>query len=84
MKVKEIRDEREFYQAVRDYASRAWQWGVADIDEEFEPTPEELIKILTERIEWVRAHKAAVDRYLRRRVVRARVRVLDGSIDEPR
>jgi len=84
VEVKEIRDERDLYQAVREYAANVWRWGVAEIDEEAEPTPDEFIEILTERIEWVKAHAAAVDRYLRRRSGRTRVRLVDGSREEPR
>lgn len=84
MEVKEIRDERDLYRAVREYAANVWRWGAAEIDEEHEPTPEEFIEILTERIEWVKAHSAAVDRYLRRRIGRTRIRIVDGSREEPR
>jgi hypothetical protein len=80
VKVSEIRDEREFYDAVREFSSKIWEWGAhRDGDFEFEPTPDELIEILEKRLDWVRAHKKAVDRYLRRRSGLSRVRVIDGS-----
>lgn len=81
MKVSEICDEREFYAAVREYTSNVWQWG-AHLDDQYEaePTPDELIDILTERVRWVKAHKDAVDHYLQKRSAPPTwVRVIDGS-----
>lgn len=83
MKVYEIRNEREFYQAVRDYSSRVWQWG-ASMDDDFdsEMTPDELLELLEERIKWVKAHKEAVDRYLQRQGGMRWVRVIEGSASD--
>lgn len=79
MELKEIKDERELYRAVHEYSSRIWSWG-AHLDEDWnkEPTPDELIAILQERIEWVKAHQRAIDRYLRRMRGPGWVRVFDG------
>lgn len=83
MKVYEIRNEREFYQAVRDYSSRVWQWG-ASMDDDFdsEMTPDELLELLEERIEWVKAHKEAVDRYLQKQGGMRWIRVIEGSASD--
>ena len=58
MKTSEIHDDREFYQAVHEYTTKVWHWG-AHIDDDYdnEPTPDELIEMLNERIEWVKDHK---------------------------
>ena len=80
MKMDEIRNEREFYQAVRDYSSRVWAWGaMIDDDYDSEITPDELLELLEERIEWVKAHKRAVDRYLQRQGGMRWLRVIEGS-----
>ena len=80
VKVNEIRNERELYQAVSEYSSNVWQWG-GYCAEGFdgEPAPDELIAILESRIAWVKAHKDAVDHYLNRRCGPHWVRVIDGS-----
>lgn len=84
MEVHEIHDEREFYEAIRDYTRKAWQWvGFGDDDADTDCTPDELIDLLYERIHWVEAHKRAVDRYLRRRQGPTWVRVIDGSKTGP-
>ena len=78
--VKEIKDDRQFYQAVKEYTNKIWEWrGFGDEDFDGEPTPDEFIQILEERIEWIRAHKKAVDRYLRKRNGPTWVRVIDGA-----
>jgi hypothetical protein len=75
-----ISDDREFYKAVRDYTSNVWGWGAhRDDDYEYDPTPDELITLLNERIEWVREHQREVDKYLRRRAGPTWVRVIEGS-----
>ena len=80
MKVDEIHDDREFYEAVHDYANKVWNWhGHVDDEFEIEPTPDEFIALLETRIEWVKAHKKAVDDYLRRRNGPTWVRVINGS-----
>lgn len=83
VKVNEIRNEREFYRAVRDYSSRVWQWG-APFDEDFdcEMTPDELVEVLEERIQWVKAHKKAVERYLQKQGGSRWLRVVGGSVTE--
>lgn len=80
MKVSKIHDERELYEAVSEYSSKIWQWG-AHMDDDFEmqPTPDELIDMLIKRIEWVKAHKKAVDEYCRKRSGPTWVRVIDGT-----
>ena len=80
MKVSEIHDERELYEAVSDYSSKIWEWR-AHIDDDFErqPTPDELIAMLNERIEWVKEHKKAVDKYFRKRGSVKWFRVIDGT-----
>ena len=80
MKTSEIHDDREFYQAVHEYTTKVWNWG-AHIDDDYdnEPTPDELIGMLNERIEWVKEHKRSVDKYLRKRGGPNWVRVIDGS-----
>lgn len=80
MKTSEIHDDREFYQAVHEYTTKVWHWG-AHIDDDYdnEPTPDELIEMLNERIEWVKEHKRSVDKYLRKRGGPNWVRVIDGS-----
>ena len=84
MDVHEIRDEREFYEAIRDYTRNAWQWvGFGDDDADTECTPDELIEVLQERIRWIEAHKREVDRYLRKRNGPTWVRVIDGSKAKP-
>lgn len=80
MKVDEIRNERELYEAVRDYTSKVWHWGgYTDDDDDNEPAPDELIAVLEQRIAWVKAHKEAVESYLNRRCGPHWVRVIDGS-----
>ena len=80
MNVSEIHDERELYEAVSDYSSKIWQWGAhMDDDYENQPTPDELIEILHERIEWVKEHKKAVDKYCRKRGGVTWFRVIDGT-----
>lgn len=84
MTCNEIRDDREFYEAVREYTSRLWEWGaIRHGEDESERTPDELIELLNKRIAWVQAHKKAVDHYLRRRSGPTWVRVIDGSSVEP-
>ena len=84
MKVSEIRDERDFYEAIRKYTSKVWQWGAHHEDSyDIEPTPDELIEILKERVRWVEAHKDAVDAYLRKRQGPTWVRVIEGSKNDP-
>ena len=80
MKTSEIHDDREFYQAVHEYTTKVWNWG-AHVDDDYdnEPTPDELIGMLNERIEWVKEHKRSVDKYLRKRGGPNWVRVIDGS-----
>ena len=80
MKTSEIHDDREFYQAVHEYTTKVWNWG-AHVDDDYdnEPTPDELIGLLNERIEWVKEHKRSVDKYLRKRGGPNWVRVIDGS-----
>jgi len=81
---REIRDERDFYKAVNEYTGKVWSWGAhCDDDFETEPTPDELIAILEERIRWVKEHKALVERYLRKRSGPAWVRVIEGSGTDP-
>ena len=80
MKVSEIHDDREFYEAVSDYSSKIWQWGAhLDDDSDGQPTPDELIEILSERLEWVKEHKKAVDKYCRKRGGATWFRVIDGT-----
>lgn len=80
MKVSEIHDEREFYEAVNEFSSKVWRWG-AHMDEDFEsqPTPDELIEMLNERIDWAKEHKRAVVKYLRKRNGPTWVRVIESS-----
>jgi len=81
---REIRDERELYRAVNEYTGKVWSWGAhCDGDMEVEPTPDELIEILEERIRWVKEHKAVVERYLRKRERPAWARVIEGSGTDP-
>ncbi len=84
MKLNEIHNDREFYEAVREYTSKVWTWH-AHIDDyqEVEPTPDELIEILEERVAWVKAHKRVVDRYLRKRSGPTWIRVIEGSSPDP-
>lgn len=84
MKMREIKNDKELYRAVKEYTSITWQWGVSEFDDEFEPEPHELIEILNERIEWVKAYSAEVDRYLRRRRGPTWFKVLDGTQDRAR
>lgn len=80
MKAIQISNDKQFYQAVMDYSSNVWQWrGHDDDDFENDPTPDELIQILSERIEWIRQHKSAVEKYLLKRRGPTWVRVIDGS-----
>lgn len=80
MKVHEIHNDRELYEAVRDYTSKVLHWGgYADDDYDHEPAPDELIALLEERIAWVKAHKEAVECYLNRRSGPHWVRVIDGA-----
>lgn len=81
--VGEIQDEKEFYAAVSEYIDKSWHWGV-NCDEEgvYEPAPQQLIEILNKRIEWVKAHSAAVDKYLRHRNGPSWYRVYDGALKE--
>jgi len=83
VKMDEIRNEREFYQAVRDYSSKVWQWG-ASMDDDFnsEMTPNELLELLEERIRWVKAHKRAVDRYLQKQGGMRWLRVIESSASD--
>ncbi len=78
MKLHRIRDERDFYAAVADYSIKVWEWG-AHVDDDFDckPTPDEVIRLLEERIHWVREHKKSVDEYLRRRHGTSRLRVIE-------
>ena len=80
MEVSKIEDERQFYQAVSEYARKVWDWN-AHVDDDFEnePTPYEFIAVLEKRIERIKAHKYAADRYLRKRNGPSRVRVIDGA-----
>ena len=85
MKVDEIRNEREFYEAVRDYSGKAWQWGAClDDDIDGELMPDELLALLEERIQWVKAHKKAVNRYLEKQGGQRWLRVFDGAKAETR
>ena len=80
MKVDQIRNERELYEAVRDYTSKVWDWGgYADDDYDHQPTPDDLIAVLEQRIAWVKAHQEAVERYLNKRRGPLWVRVIDGT-----
>lgn len=82
VKFREIKDERDFYKAVHQYSMKIWSWGAhIDGDWDEEPTPDELIKMLEERIAWVKAHQRAVDKYLKKRHGRGWVRVFDGAAD---
>ena len=76
----DIQDEKDFYHAIRNYTNKIWEWR-AHLSDDFEdePTPDELIEILTERIEWVEAHKSAVEKYLRKRQGATWFRVIEGS-----
>ena len=79
----EIRNERDFYQAVRDYSTKVWAWGATrDDDYESELTPDELLELLERRMEWVKAHKKAVDRYLQKQGGMRWLRVIEGSASE--
>ena len=62
-----------------------WQWG-AHLDDDFgcQPTPDELIDLLNERIQWVAEHKKAVEKYLRKRNGPGWVRVIDGAREQAR
>ncbi len=83
VKIGEIHDDREFYNAVREYTNNVWQWRAhIDDDYESEPTPDELIEMLSERIQWVKAHKTAVNRYLRKRSGPTWFRVIEGSAEK--
>ena len=84
VKVDEIRDEREFYQAIKEYSSKVWQWG-ATYDDDFdgEMTPDELVEVLEQRVQWVKAHKKAVERYLQKQSGSRWLRVIDGSVTGP-
>ena len=78
--VSEIHDDRELYEAVSDYSNRIWRWGAhLDDDADVQPTPDELIEILNERIEWVKEHKKAVDKYCQKRGRTKWFRVIDGT-----
>ncbi len=80
MKTSEINDDRQFYKAVHEYTHKVWRWGMhVDDDYDIEPTPDELIAMLNERIEWVKDHQRAVEKYLRKRGGPNWVRVIDGS-----
>ena len=82
VKVDEIRDEREFYQAIREYTSKVWQWGAPYDDDDFdgEMTPDELVDVLERRVQWVKAHKKAVQRYLDKKSGTRWLRVIEGSV----
>jgi len=78
--VSKIEDERQFYQAVSEYAAKVWDWNAhVDVDFENDPTPDEFIAIPENRIEWIKAHKSAVYRYFRKRNGPTWVRIIDGS-----
>ena len=80
MTEREICNEREFYDAVREYTNKIWRWGAhLDDDDCDQPSPDELIGLLEARIAWVKAHKKAVDQYLKRRNGPTWVRVYEGS-----
>lgn len=81
MEEDDINDEEEFYAAVTLFAHKTMFWSVRRAGST--PTPDEVIEILNDRIEWVEQHKRAVDRYLRRRKGPTWVRVIEGSGDEP-
>lgn len=84
MKIPEIRNDNDFYRMVQAYTRKFWQWGVGldddvDNDDCEEPTPDEMIRILQSRIEWVQSYSAAVDKYLQRRSGPKWFRVVEGS-----
>lgn len=84
MKVPEIRNDREFYEAVHQYANKALVWRVHANDRyETDPTPDQFIAILEQRIEWVKEHQRVVESYLRRRNGPTWMRVIDGSKVDP-
>lgn len=84
VKIPEIRNDNDFYQSVYAYTRKFWQWGV-EFDEDVDgnvceqPTPDEMIRILQSRIEWVKAYSASVDKYLQRRNGPKWFRVVEGS-----
>ena len=47
-----------------------------------EMTPDELVEVLEERIQWVKAHKKAVERYLQKQGGSRWLRVVGGSVTE--
>jgi hypothetical protein len=79
MEEDEINDEEEFYAAVMLFAHKTIFWSVRAGGQT--PTPDDVIDMLNERIEWVQRHKRAVERYLRRRNGPTWVRVIEGSQD---
>lgn len=81
MEDEEINDEEAFYAAVSRFATMAMIWNIRRTGNT--ATPDEVIEILNERIEWVEQHKRAVEKYLRRRKGPTWVRVIEGSGDEP-
>ena len=77
--MEEIKDDKALYQAVTEYASKVWEWkGYTDDDFDGEPTPDEFIEILEERIKWLKEHKRVVDRYMRKRNGPTWFRVIEG------
>jgi hypothetical protein len=81
--VKEIRDENELYAAMSEYIEKSWHWGIDCYEDGVnEPAPQQLIEILNKRIEWVKAHSAAVEKYLRRRNGPTWYYVIDGTLKD--
>lgn len=80
MEEDEINDEDDFYAAISQYANKTIFWNVRRGGSP--PTPDDVIEILNDRIEWVEQHKRAVERYLRRRNGPMWVRVIEGSGDK--
>lgn len=84
VKIPEIRNDHDFYQTVHAYTRKSWQWGIG-VDEDIdgddceEPTPDEMIRILQSRIEWVKSYSASIDKYLQRRNGPKWFRVVEGS-----
>ncbi len=80
MKVPDIKNDKDLYRAISEYSSRVWEWrGHLDEDYEQEPTPDEFINMLKERIRWVREHTSAINRYLLKRNRASWYRVIEGD-----
>ncbi len=77
--VPKIENERDFYKAISEYTEKTCSWQSWYEDDYIrEATPDEMIELLQSRVEWLKAHKRAVDRYLRKQAGPHWVRVYEN------